>query len=134
MVMGYRGGSSSSSGTALATPNTLVKRDGNAKFDAGGMTCATAVTVGTPTGGFGDIDYGQGWDYYNSGNTYDIQVWAFKNVGASRVYSTGYTSASVTDNGNSDSNYIVNWSWNAVAGAAGYLVVKDGWMYQEVTS
>jgi hypothetical protein len=64
-----------------------------------------------------------------NGNTYPgthnvaIQVFAFKNIGDTRVFSTAPAqSSAVISNGNA---FAVNWTWDAVPGAEGYRILRD---------
>jgi len=66
---------------------------------------------------------------YSGFSSVAIQVYAYKTVGSTTVYSaTGAQSASVTSN----DWYIVNWTWDAVSGAEGYRLLRDtGFGYLE---
>ena len=77
-----------------------------------------------PASGSVWIDYSPSSGYTASGLTHALRVYAFKTVDGNRVYSAGYLELSVTDD-SSSSYYFINWSWDAVAGAEGYRLLKS---------
>jgi hypothetical protein len=62
---------------------------------------------------------------YNPGSTVAIQVYPFKTVNATRIYSVTNgvaQSSTVTSN---EGPFSVNWTWDAVPGAEGYRILRD---------
>lgn len=81
----------------------------------------TTNPAGTPSG---VINYTTG-SWTNYGLSHIIRVYAYKDVGGTLVFSSDYIQSNVvTDNGLDDDLYHIVWSWNAVAGADGYRILK----------
>jgi hypothetical protein len=89
--------------------------------DTYNVTGAT-YTIDDPTGADGTINYGSG-GYFTYSITHAIHVYSYKLVNGVRIYSNSYSESTKQDDGVSGSYYI-SWSWNAVAGADGYRILK----------
>lgn len=98
-------------------------------------------TIGDTDAITGVINYdGDSSHYPPTGSTHAIQVYAYKFVDGVRVFHFGFTSDDVTDN--SSDFYSINWSWDPVPGADGYIVYKSStdcnqdfgpnWAYENV--
>ena len=131
--MGYRAGTQVpphshvsadiSDATSAPTASKVVKRDASGSFQAIGAVLASAATIAGPASAGGNINYDEGGEYQNSGDTHQIRVWAYKLVGGQRVFSSTCASAAVTDDGGGDGTYYtIDWTWSPVAGASGYVV------------
>lgn len=83
----------------------------------------TVANVGVP-----DVVIVSGGNYPNEGYQHEYKIYAYKNVVSGRVYSPVAAYCTITDDGNFDDNYNLTVSWEAVAGADGYRVLKqDGY-------
>ncbi len=83
----------------------------------------SGVWAASPASGAPWIDYSSSAGYPANGHTHSIRVYAFRTVESERVYSARFLELQVTDD-NSSQLYYVNWSWDAVAGAEGYRILK----------
>src|SRR3954465_7793307 len=77
-----------------------------------------------PGSGSSTFFYGFPGGYTADGPTHTIRIFPYKYVSGVQVFSMGYLDVSVTDD-NSFSTYAIEWSWDAVAGADGYRVLKS---------
>src|SRR3954471_1314656 len=77
-----------------------------------------------PASGSGTFFYGFPSGYTANGSTHTIRIFPYKYVSGVQVFSMGYLDVSVTDD-NSFSTYAIEWSWDSVAGADGYRVLKS---------
>lgn len=91
--------------------------------------------VDSGTGSIGNVpnaslsfSYGSGF-YWNSGGEYKFDIYAYRDFGATRVFSATTKQVTATDNGNDDVPMLVLLSWDAVADADGYrvIVTADSW-------
>lgn len=82
------------------------------------------LVTGTPTA---TLDYSIGGNWIAGGYINAIRVTAYKDVtNVGRVYGSTYTASNpplITDD-NSARDIVFNWTWNAVAGATGYIVQR----------
>lgn len=86
-----------------------------------GLPTGTPVTISPVVSGelWTQID-GVG-NYYCQGGTHAIRVYAYKNIGSQKVFSTMYQFATQYSNYTGGAGYF-QWDWDAVAGADGYRV------------
>ncbi len=77
-----------------------------------------------PASGAVFMDYSPSTGYTASGYAHTIRIYAYKTVGGARAYSAAYLEVQTFDD-SSTLNYYLNWSWDAVAGAEGYRVLKS---------
>jgi len=83
-------------------------------FDAG------IQSVGNASGATGTAVAGSG---YFAGNTVSVQVYAYRTVsGGTVIYSSVPAQSAVVT---SNDSFTVNWSWNSVAGAEGYRLLRN---------
>jgi hypothetical protein len=82
-------------------------------------TWQEAPASGTPW-----IDYSASSGYTAGGYDHAIRIYPFRTVSGNRVYSANYLELQTTDDG-TNSAYHLNWSWDAVAGAEGYRILKS---------
>lgn len=91
-------------------------------LDAGvGLLAAWSAA---PASGSPWVDYSPSSGYVASSFTHRVRIYPFKTVSGSRVYSANYLELEATDDG-STLFYFINWSWDAVAGAEGYRLLKS---------
>jgi hypothetical protein len=91
-------------------------------FDINDITLSTIADVSTISAI--TFNYGDDSDYWNSGYSYHFSVYAYKTVGAQKIYSANpKTTAIAADDGGEDNSYTISFSWSAVTGAEGYRVV-----------
>lgn len=83
----------------------------------------TGIWAASPASGAVWIDYSSSAGYVAGGYTHTIRIYPFKTVNGNRVYSLRYREVQVADD-NSSNQYYINWSWDAVANAEGYRVLK----------
>jgi hypothetical protein len=77
-----------------------------------------------PASGGSWIDYSPSSGYIANAVAHKIRIYPFKTVSGERVYSANYLELETTDDGSS-LFYVINWSWDAVAGAEGYRLLKS---------
>lgn len=77
-----------------------------------------------PASGAAFVDYSPTSGYTASGYAHTIRIYAYKTVGGARAYSAAYLEVQTFDD-SSALNYYLNWSWDAVAGAEGYRILKS---------
>ena len=91
------------------------------------------TTVPAPTNASATIIYDpegdDGYQYYNDGYTITYRIYAYQDIGGDIIYSSSYTEVSVTDNGNSDSNYGIQLSWDPAPNADGYRMLMQDLSY-----
>ena len=107
------------------TPQTVV--NGTPVFDGGIVSngLATTYTIGdVVTLTNSQVDYSIG-NYPADGYTHYIRIYAYKNAGAGRVYSTTPLDANLTDDGRGGVCQFY-YEWTPVAGADGYRILKAG--------
>jgi hypothetical protein len=99
--------------------------------DIAGLKLWLDASVGTrnvwmeaPASGGSWIDYSPSSGYVASSFTHKIRIYPFKTESGERVYSANYLELETTDDG-STLFYFINWSWDAVAGAEGYRLLKS---------
>jgi hypothetical protein len=84
----------------------------------------TGIWADVSANGSSWIDYSSSAGYVASGYTHAIRIYPFKTVNGDRVYSARYLELQTADDSSSN-QYYVNWSWDAVANAEGYRVLKS---------
>jgi len=78
--------------------------------------------IGSSANAAGTLADDTGIGSYFPADTVAIQVYAFKTMDGTTIYSpTAAESAVVTSN----ANFVVNWTWDAVSGAEGYRLLRN---------
>lgn len=96
---------------------------GNHKISAGSVD----ITIGNVESGSATQN-GSGSAFYAYGNYFNFTVYAYKTVGAGRVYSSTPFSIDFYDD-YSGNPYSIDVSWGAVVGADGYKIVLTDYNY-----
>jgi hypothetical protein len=114
-------------GIGTATPSSALQVAGQVTADNLFITGTGASTVlGSPSNLQAAFSYNDPDSVLTaSGYGFNYKVYAYKIVGSSRVYSSGYaTLSSVLLDDNSGTPFTINMSWGAVPGADGYRILK----------
>ncbi len=112
-------------GIGTAAPTVPLEVIGEARV--GNLTViGTSAAVDAPTNGQASIQYDpSAYNWSNDGHVSSYRVYSYKIVSGNRVYSAGYTEATVTDDGGNDQTYAITVSWDPVVDADGYRILRS---------
>ena len=96
-------------------------------LNVSGLRNLNGIAPNTPTGtASATVVYDPSiGDYWNDGITFNYRIYSFKNYLGAKIFSTGFLTATVTDNGLSNTNEYVQISWPSMTGVDGYRVLLD---------
>lgn len=97
---------------------------GSRNLTAANMYAGALITVVPASSASGAETIGSGGGYYSDGFVVTIRVYAYKNLGAGKVFASSYTEYTINDPAFYDNCYI-DWNWVAASGADGYRILRD---------